>query len=337
MGQFVPEVLCRFDDLATSVVVDAVLKFQSHKMNLNHQPLDPADWKSIRSVLREFRDLLKWLDPTKDAERINQVYKETFDNLLHLRAPFRNTLSFTDDKKIRLREHFFRFMKFWDPNSGFTIRECSRYSREGNRGAALFATRAFKKGETIEGLKGCLAPMTDAEENAIVVVGKNDYSILIRFERRNGCKSTLWLGPAAFINHDCKPNCDLIHRTNKSWIEATRDIRPNEELLMHYGKDCWGINCIECECRTCELGGNGAFTNAATCAPKPQSIPNLRNFKKRRSQEEKFPILSILFISHLKKSKRNQLNSPTTASKKENRHLIAQKPQKGDKFFKTLL
>ena len=168
MGQFVPEVLCRkgfgipcseltksrkriglfgascrFDDLATSVVVDAVLKFQSHKMNLNHQPLDPADWKSIRSVLREFRDVLKWLDPTKDADRINQVYKETFDNLLHLRAPFRNTLSFTDDKKIRLREHFFRFMKFWDPNSGFTIRECSRYSREGNRGAALFATRAL--------------------------------------------------------------------------------------------------------------------------------------------------------------------------------------------------
>ena len=59
----------------------------------------------------------------------------------------------------------------------------------------------------------------------------------------------VYLGyPARHINHSCEPNAFLRRREGLSYIVALKPIRPNEEIVQHYGVNLWEGEAWHCNC-----------------------------------------------------------------------------------------
>jgi uncharacterized protein len=59
---------------------------------------------------------------------------------------------------------------------------------------------------------------------------------------------------ARYINHSCRPNCQIEIRKARVFVMATRAIKPGEELAYDYGKEYFehfikpkGCRCLKCK------------------------------------------------------------------------------------------
>ncbi|KAF5400352.1 hypothetical protein PHET_06361 [Paragonimus heterotremus] len=252
--------LAEADDLASALTVDAYLKFTTHKM---------TDMKlRIPDRIRaKFRDVLV-------AFQQHKCYETAYDQL----TADPNIIKRSWRADSRFREHIYRYLLLFDDRSGVEIRTCSRYASENHMGAAIFAMKDWPKGTRINTLIGCIAELNSSEEAAFLKHRQNDFSVM--YSSRKNC-SQLWLGPAAYVNHDCQANCEFTINCDadaRMSLESKTDIKKGDEIFIYYGKHFFDLNNSACECFTCELLGRGYFSRFITdppIYPDQQQQPNV--------------------------------------------------------------
>ncbi|GFY51131.1 histone-lysine N-methyltransferase KMT5B [Trichonephila inaurata madagascariensis] len=244
--------LCYHDDLATSLILDPFLGFRTHKMNPRLR-LYGLQENLLKNIVDDF--FAK-----------HQDYEKAYNQLTSIDWIISYFQSWTEERKQRFKNHVFNYFRVFDVNSGYQILPCERYSMENFKGAKICSTKRWNRSEKIMGLVGCVAQLSEEDEDRLLVPGINDFSVMYSYRK---CRSQLWLGPAAFINHDCNPNCQFVATGKNVRIQVIRNIEVGDEITCSYGTNFFDEKNSLCECQTCERLHMGAF--------KSNIAPDLEN------------------------------------------------------------
>lgn len=238
--------IAEFDDISTSIIVDSILDSTTHKMN-----------PKFRQIRGNSIFIKKSLDQFKENSDFDIVYSNIVGESDWARYYFMNK---SKDLEILFKSHFNLYLSILLPNSGVQIMKCNRYSLDSQyQGAKVNSTKHWVAGEILLNLKGIIVELTPFEERKFIKPGINDFSIMYSTRKQ---RSQLWLGPAAYINHDCNPNCKFIPTNrDKAIVRAKRDILPGEEITCYYGENFFGSRNQYCECFTCEANSLGSYSS----------------------------------------------------------------------------
>jgi len=115
-------------------------------------------------------------------------------------------------------------------------------------GLGLFATRLIKKRSRIAEYKGPLLPTKEAE-----ILERRGNKYLYEINSRWTIDGSPRSNLARYANHSCNPNAEAYDVGHRAFIRATRDIKPGEEIVYHYGMDYLRnvIGISNCRCSRC--------------------------------------------------------------------------------------
>ena len=97
----------------------------------------------------------------------------------------------------------------------------------------LYASKDIKSGAKIINYKGKLITNTEVEQNPKFDNDKDIY--LFDINKRYSLDGDFSWNTARLINHSCNPNCEVVGKGLKLWIESIKDIKKGEELSYDYG------------------------------------------------------------------------------------------------------
>lgn len=113
-------------------------------------------------------------------------------------------------------------------------------------GLGLFASCEIPKGECIAEYKG--RQITEEEKytsNSKYLFEINSKITIDGTDRKN---------KARYINHSCKPNCEVLINKSRIFIFTTKKIKSGEEITYDYGEEYYNdyIKPIGCKCIKCQ-------------------------------------------------------------------------------------
>lgn len=120
-------------------------------------------------------------------------------------------------------------------------------TKKGVNGLGLFAKVPMKKGDCIIEYVGDI--IDDAEAN------RRGGRYLFQTSRDRHIDGTARTNTARYINHSCRPNCEVDVLRGRVFVYAKRAIAVGEELNYDYGKEYWDehIKPKGCGCEKCAL------------------------------------------------------------------------------------
>lgn len=101
-------------------------------------------------------------------------------------------------------------------------------------GRGVFAARRIPKGTRVIEYKGQRVTHEEVDRRYADVDERDNHTFLFEVDDEWVIDAGVRGNAARWINHGCRPNCEAVEEEGRIYIEATREIRPGEELTYDY-------------------------------------------------------------------------------------------------------